>query len=108
MGSRVRWRNMTRMKTQLTRDRLRLQSEMECLLEEDADQAVRRGQRSAGRQRTSHSAGFSRGRERPQEIGSLGRRPVEVQRGATSRCFDGKSAVDAPGNAGAATGAAAD
>jgi len=28
------WRNMTRMKTQLTRDRLRLQNQMECLLEE--------------------------------------------------------------------------
>ena len=28
------WRNMTRMKTQLTRDRVRLQSQMECLLEE--------------------------------------------------------------------------
>jgi transposase len=28
------WRSMTRMKTQLTRDRVRLQSQMECLLEE--------------------------------------------------------------------------
>jgi transposase len=28
------WRNMTRMKTQLTRDRVRLQNQMECLLEE--------------------------------------------------------------------------
>jgi transposase len=28
------WRNMTRMKTQLTRDRVRLQSQIECLLEE--------------------------------------------------------------------------
>src|SRR5262249_59056221 len=28
------WRNLTRMKTQLTRDRIRLQSQMECLLEE--------------------------------------------------------------------------
>jgi transposase len=28
------WRNMTRMKLQLTRDRVRLQSQMECLLEE--------------------------------------------------------------------------
>jgi transposase len=28
------WRNLTRMKTQLTRDRVRLQSQMECLLEE--------------------------------------------------------------------------
>jgi transposase len=28
------WRNMTRMKTQLRRDRVRLQSQMECLLEE--------------------------------------------------------------------------
>jgi len=28
------WRNMTRMKTQLNRDRVRLQNQMECLLEE--------------------------------------------------------------------------
>ncbi|HYL12250.1 MAG TPA: transposase [Terriglobales bacterium] len=28
------WRNMTRMKLQLTRDRVRLQNQMECLLEE--------------------------------------------------------------------------
>jgi transposase len=28
------WRNLTRMKTQLRRDRVRLQSQMECLLEE--------------------------------------------------------------------------
>jgi transposase len=28
------WRNLTRMKTQLTRDRVRLQNQMECLLEE--------------------------------------------------------------------------
>jgi transposase len=28
------WRNLTRLKTQLTRDRMRLQSQMECLLEE--------------------------------------------------------------------------
>jgi transposase len=26
------WRNMTRMKTQLTRDRVRLQNQIECLL----------------------------------------------------------------------------
>ena len=28
------WRNLTRMKLQLTRDRVRLQNQMECLLEE--------------------------------------------------------------------------
>jgi transposase len=33
-GEQRTWRNMTRMKTQLTRDRARLQSQMECLLEE--------------------------------------------------------------------------
>ena len=33
-GEQRRWRNMTRMKTQLTRDRVRLQNQMECLLEE--------------------------------------------------------------------------
>jgi transposase len=33
-GEQRTWRNMTRMKTQLTRDRVRLQSQMECLLEE--------------------------------------------------------------------------
>ena len=33
-GEQRTWRNMTRMKLQLTRDRVRLQSQMECLLEE--------------------------------------------------------------------------
>ena len=33
-GEQRTWRNMTRMKTQLTRDRVRLQNQMECLLEE--------------------------------------------------------------------------
>jgi transposase len=33
-GEQRTWRNMTRMKTQLIRDRVRLQSQMECLLEE--------------------------------------------------------------------------
>ena len=33
-GEQRSWRNLTRMKTQLTRDRVRLQSQMECLLEE--------------------------------------------------------------------------
>ena len=33
-GEQRTWRNMTRRKTQLTRDRVRLQNQMECLLEE--------------------------------------------------------------------------
>ncbi len=33
-GEQRSWRNLTRMKLQLTRDRVRLQSQMECLLEE--------------------------------------------------------------------------
>src|ERR1700737_2337336 len=33
-GEQRSWRNMTRMKTQLTRDRVRLQNQMECLVEE--------------------------------------------------------------------------
>jgi transposase len=33
-GEQRTWRNMTRMKTQLGRDRVRLQNQMECLLEE--------------------------------------------------------------------------
>jgi transposase len=33
-GEQRTWRNMTRMQTQLTRDRVRLQSQIECLLEE--------------------------------------------------------------------------
>jgi len=33
-GEQRSWRNMTRMKTQLTRDQVRLQNQIECLLEE--------------------------------------------------------------------------
>src|ERR1700737_4770636 len=81
------WRNLTGMKTQLTRDRVRLQNQMECLLEEMRIQLSMVVSDLLGG-RASHSAGLGRGRDRPQEVGGLGRRPVEVQRGTTGGCFD--------------------
>jgi len=101
-GEQRTWRNMTRMKTQ-DRVRLQLQNQMECLLEE---MRIKLSSVVARRQRASHSACCGRRRDRPQEIGDLGRRPVKVQRRATRRCFDGKPAADLPENARAATGAA--
>src|SRR4029077_15995414 len=41
------------------------------------------------------------------EIGGVGRPAITVQRGATGRCVDGKTATHTAGNAGAPTGAAA-
>jgi len=40
-GEQRTWRSLTRMKLQLRRDRVRLQNQMECLLEEMTDQAGR-------------------------------------------------------------------
>jgi transposase len=58
-GEQRTWRNMTRMKLQLTRDRVRLQNQMECLLEEmriKLSIVVSTIKQSAGRQRASHAA----------------------------------------------------
>jgi hypothetical protein len=82
-GEQRTWRNLTRMKLQLRRDRVRLQNQMECLLEE---------------MRIKLSIVVS---------DLLGASAVAVHGGATGGCVDGKSAAHAPGNAGAATGAAA-
>jgi len=71
------WRSMTRMKLQLTRDRVRLQNQIECLLDQR--------------------------RDRPQEVGATGWGAVTVHRGATGGCFDGKSPARAWGDVGLAS-----
>ncbi len=78
-GEQRTWRNMTRMKT-AAHARPGTTAEPDGVFAgRDADQAVHCGQRSAGRQRASHSAGFGRRRDRPEEIGGVGRRTVAVQ-----------------------------
>ena len=57
------WRSLTRMKTQLRRDRVRLQNQIECLLEEMRSKLSSVVSDLLGCQRASHSAGFGRGRD---------------------------------------------
>lgn len=101
------WRSMTRMKLQLTRDRVRLQNQIECLLEEMRIKLSDCRQQSTGGQRVAHSACFGKGRNRPGEVGATGWRAVAVQRGATGGCVDRKSAAGAWRDVGLATRATA-
>src|SRR6266550_2087544 len=91
------WRSLTRMKVQLTRDRVRLQNQMECLLEEMRIKLSIVVSNLLGASGLSHFAGFGRRRDRAQEIGGFERRSVEMHRGAIGGCLDGKLAAHAPG-----------
>src|SRR5262249_842280 len=99
------WRNMTRMKTKLRRERGRLHRPRECLLEARRIKvsSVLSDLLGASGLRILHA--LAEGETDPKKLAALGRRSVEVHRGAIGRCFDGKLAADAPGNARSTTGA---
>jgi transposase len=71
-GEQPIWRNLTRMKLQLTRDRVRIQSQIECSAGRDAHQAVDCRQRSAGIERSSHPACSGQRRDRRKSLALLG------------------------------------
>ena len=77
-GEQRTWRTMTRMKTQLRRDRVRLQNQMECLLEEMRIKlsSVVTDLLGVSGLRILRALG-------PEAIGGLGRRALAVYRGAT-------------------------
>jgi hypothetical protein len=105
-GQRI-WRNLTRMKLQLTRDRVRIQSQIECLLEEmriKLSIVVSDLLGSSGL-RILHA--LSQRRDRRKEPGVVRRRPVEVHRRTAGRSVNRKIASHARANARAAVGAAA-
>ena len=105
-GEQRNWRGLTRMKLQLTRDRVRLQNQIECLLEEMRIK-LDCGQQSIGCQRIAHSACFGQRRDRPPEVSATGWGAVAVHRRATGGCFDGKSTARAWADVGPAARAAA-
>jgi hypothetical protein len=105
-GEQRTWRTMTRMKTQLTRDRVRLQSQMECLLEEMRIKLSSVVSDLLGVSGVRILWALARGESDPKKLAALGEE-LAVQRGATYRCFDRQPAADAPGTALAATGTAA-
>jgi transposase len=101
------WRSMTRRKLQLTRDRVRLQNQIECLREE------MRIKLSIG---VSHLLGASglrllhalaSGETDPKKLAQRGGERLQVHRGATSGCVDGNSTAGAWGEVGLAARAAA-
>src|SRR5215470_20416463 len=106
-GEQRTWRTMTRMKTQLTRDRVRLQSQMECLLEEMRIKLSSVVSDLLGVSGVRILRALARGESDPKKLAALGEERFAVQRGATYRCFDGQPAVDAQGTTLAATGTAA-
>ena len=67
------WRSMTRMKLQLTRDRVRLQNQIEMFAGRNADQAVDCRKQSTGCQRLAYSACSGKRRDRSQEVGATRR-----------------------------------
>src|SRR2546422_3272380 len=97
------WRSMTRMKVQLTRDRVRLQKQMECLLEEMRIKLsiVVSNLLGASGLRILHA--LAQGETDPKRLAELGDERLHCIGGTTGGCFDGKSATHAPGNAGLTT-----
>src|SRR5215468_605679 len=71
-------RNLTRMKMQLTRDRIRLQSQMECLLEEMRIKLSSVVTDLLGVSGLRILRALATGRDRGQEIGGLGRQSIEM------------------------------
>src|SRR6202007_2523663 len=67
------WRTLTRTRYQRTRDKVRLQNQLEALLEEAQYQVVQFGFRSVGRQCTSYAQGASGRRNQSRGSGRLGR-----------------------------------
>jgi transposase len=101
------WRSLTRMKTQLRRDRVRLQNQIECLLEEVRIKLSSVVSDLLGASGLRILRALAAGETEPRQLVALGRRSVEVHRGAIGGCLDGQLAAHAPGNAGVAVGAAA-
>ena len=105
------WRSMTRMKLQLTRDRVRLQNQIECLLEEMRIKLsiVVSNLVGASGLRILHA--LANGETDPKKLAQLGGEIVVVGHdhaaGATGRCSDGKSTARAWGDVGFAAPAIA-
>ena len=83
------------MKLQLTRDRVRLQNQIECLLEEMRIKLsiVVSNLLGASGLRILHA--LAEGETDPKKLAQLRRRAVAVHGGATGGCIDGKSAAHA-------------
>ena len=73
------WRNLTRMKLQLIRDRVRLHSQIECLLEEMRIKLSVVVTDFSGIKRPAHSACSGQGETGCEEACVVGRRTAEVQ-----------------------------
>src|SRR5215475_10450087 len=83
------WPSMTRMKLQLTRNRVRLQNQMECLLEEMRIKlsVVISNLLGASGLRILHA--LAKGEADPKKLAQL----VAMHEGATGGCFDRKTAA---------------
>ena len=101
------WRNLTRMKTQLTRDRVRLQNQMECLLEEMRIKLSIVVSNLLGVSGLRILQALAKGETDPKQLAALGDDRLQCSEEQLGRRFDGKSAAPAPENAGLTTGAAA-
>jgi transposase len=106
-GEQRTWRNMTRMKTQLTRDRVRLQSQMECLLEEMRIKLSSVVSDLLGVSGLRILRALARGESDPKKLAALGEERLRCSEEQLIDALTGRPAADAPGTALAATGTTA-
>ena len=87
------WRSLTRMKVQLTRDRVRLQSQMECRLEEMRIKLSIVVSNLLGASGLRILLALAEGETDPKKLAQLGDERLQMHGGATGGCFDGKGAA---------------
>jgi len=106
-GEQRTWRNMTRMKLQLTRDRVRLQNQMECLLEEMRIKLSLVVSNLLGASGLRILRALAQGETDPKQLAQWGDKRLQCTEEQLVDALTGRAQPRAPGNAGAATGPAA-
>jgi transposase len=104
-GEQRNWRNLTRMKLQLTRDRVRLQNQMECLLEEMRIKLSIVVSNLLGVSGLRILQALAKGETDPKQLAALGDGRLKCSEEQLVDALTGRA--PAPGNAGLTTGAAA-
>src|SRR5713226_2581969 len=106
-GEQRTWRNMTRMKLQLTRDRVRLQNQMECLLEEMRIKLSIVVSNLLGASGIRMLRALAKGETDPKQLAQLGDKRLQCTEEQLVDALTGRAQPLHRGNAGVTTGAAA-
>jgi transposase len=106
-GEQRTWRSMARMKVQLTRDRVRLQNQLECLLEEMRIKLSIVVSNLLGASGLRILRALAEGETDPRQLAQLGDERLQCTEEQLVDALTRKSAAHASGRAGVTTGAAA-